>query len=111
MQFGIQIEPAFGFSFDDVVEIARDAESHGFTGLWVSDHFFLSTDATTTNCLEAWTLLSGLAQHTTTLRLGPMVTAVSYRNPALLAKIAAGGGGVLGGPAAVRSGGGGAEAP
>ncbi|OLC53344.1 MAG: hypothetical protein AUH85_14345 [Chloroflexi bacterium 13_1_40CM_4_68_4] len=90
MQFGIQIEPAFGFSFDDVVEIARDAESHGFTGLWVSDHFFLSTDATTTNCLEAWTLLSGLAQHTTTLRLGPMVTAVSYRNPALLAKIAAG---------------------
>ena len=90
MQFGIQIEPAFGFSFDDVMEIARDAESRGFTGLWVSDHFFLRNDATTTNCLEAWTLLAGLAQHTTTLRLGPMVTAVSYRNPALLAKIAAG---------------------
>lgn len=90
MQFGIQIEPQFGFSFDEVRDIARDAESSGFTGLWVSDHLFLNNAAVDTNCLEAWTLLAALAQHTSTLRLGTMVSCVSYRNPALLAKIAAG---------------------
>lgn len=89
MQFGIQIEPQFGFGFDDVREIAREAEAGGFTGLWVSDHLFLNDDSVKRDCLEAWTLLAALSQHTTTLRLGPMVSAVSYRNPALLAKIAA----------------------
>ena len=90
VRFGIQIEPQFGFTYEDVRDIARDAESRGFTGLWVSDHLFLDPNATGTNCLEAWTLLAALARETRTLRLGTMVTAVSYRNPALLAKIAAG---------------------
>jgi F420-dependent oxidoreductase-like protein len=90
MQFGIQIEPMLGFRFDEVREIARAAESSGFTGLWLSDHLFLNNDSADLNCFESWTLLAALSQHTTTLRLGTMVTSVSYRNPALLAKIAAG---------------------
>lgn len=89
MRFGIQIEPQFGFTFEDVRDIARDAERLGLDGLWVSDHLFLDRDAVATDCLEAWTLLAALTQHTQSLRLGPMVTAVSYRNPALLAKTAA----------------------
>lgn len=90
MQLGIQIEPQFGFRYEDVREIARDAERLGLAGLWVSDHLFLDGEAVATNCLEAWTLLAALARDTRSLRLGPMVTAVSYRSPALLAKIAAG---------------------
>ena len=90
MDLGVQIEPQFGFSYSDILAVAREAERTGLRALWLSDHFFLNQDSAATNCLEAWSALAALAVDTKTIRLGTMVTSQSYRNPALLAKIAAG---------------------
>src|SRR5256714_9896513 len=90
MDFGIQVEPQFGFGYDDIVAIGRAGERAGFSRLWLSDHLFLGPDAIGTDCLEAWTALAALARDLRTIRIGAMVTCQSYRNPALLAKIAAG---------------------
>ncbi|MGD2142273.1 MAG: TIGR03560 family F420-dependent LLM class oxidoreductase [Candidatus Bathyarchaeota archaeon] len=88
LDFGIQIEPQFGFTYQDIRGIASEAEELGFESIWVSDHFFLTKENIGTNCLECHTVLSALARDTRILRLGPMVASQSYRNPALLANIA-----------------------
>lgn len=89
IDFGVQIEPQYGFTYSYIREIALEAEKLGLESIWVSDHFFMTHDSTEINCLECWTLLTALACETDKLRLGPMVSAQSYRNPALLANMAA----------------------
>ncbi|GAA5085018.1 LLM class F420-dependent oxidoreductase [Nocardia iowensis] len=57
--------------------------------LWVYDHFHTVPVPTEEATHEAWTLMSAFAASTSRIRLGQMCTAMSYRNPAYLAKVAA----------------------
>lgn len=88
-RFGIQIEPQFGFTFNEVADLAKEAERLEFTALWASDHLLWDAKSERRNCLDAWALLPALAAVTTKLRLGTLVTCNSYRLPAVLAKTAA----------------------
>jgi len=91
VNLGVIISPGAGWSYMEICDLAQSAERSGFDSFWVSDHFFGGPGGTPDrNCLEAWTLLAALARDTTKIRLGVLVAAIQYRNPALQAKIAAG---------------------
>ena len=74
--------------FDRVVKNAQAAEKAGFDLVTVMDHFYQirGIGPETEPMMEAYTTLSGLATQTSRVKLGTLVTGVTYRNPALLAK-------------------------
>jgi F420-dependent oxidoreductase-like protein len=75
--------------FDRVVENAKAAEKAGFDLVTVMDHFYQirGIGPETEPMMEAYTTLSALATQTSRVKLGTLVTGVTYRNPALLAKM------------------------
>src|SRR5438093_1060709 len=74
--------------FDRVVENAKAAEKAGFDLVTVMDHFYQirGVGPETEPMLEAYTTLAAIAAHTTKIKVGTLVTGVTYRNPALLVK-------------------------
>lgn len=89
MKVSLHIEPHVGYTYDDIVTLARAAEGAGFYRFTVSDHFFGWIEGTEIQCYEAWTTIALLTPQTERIRLGTQVSCQSYRNPALLAKIVA----------------------
>jgi F420-dependent oxidoreductase-like protein len=75
--------------FDRVVENARAAERAGFDLVTVMDHFYqiAPVGPETEPMLEAYTTLSGIARETSSIKLASLVAGVTYRNPALVAKM------------------------
>ena len=91
--FGLQlpnftIDVADTALFDRIVEMAVAGEESGFSSLWVMDHLYQlpALGGEDSPMLEAYTLLGALAARTRSAQLGTLVTGVTYRNPAILAK-------------------------
>lgn len=76
-------------SWDNILRYCLDTEAdETFGGFWMFDHFVPINGHVEGPCMDGWTLLSALAGKTERMRLGLMVGCNSYRNPAVLAKIA-----------------------
>lgn len=86
MEYCIFTEPQQGASYDDQLAFAQAAERLGFDGFFRSDHYLHMGDGDgLPGPTDAWTTLAGLARETSRIRLGTLVSSVTYRTPGLLA--------------------------
>ncbi|MBM4268465.1 MAG: LLM class F420-dependent oxidoreductase [Deltaproteobacteria bacterium] len=88
LRFGIQT-PQEGARFEDLAQHWREAEKLGYDTLWLDDHFYGVVTPPEADQLEAWVTLAALARETSTVRFGLLVGCNSYRQPSLVAKMAA----------------------
>jgi alkanesulfonate monooxygenase SsuD/methylene tetrahydromethanopterin reductase-like flavin-dependent oxidoreductase (luciferase family) len=90
MQIGIQLpEVEWEVPFDELIVMAKTAESVGFDSLWLGDHLLYDLEVGARGPWEVWTSLAAIAASTTTIELGPLVASTSFHAPAMLAKQAA----------------------
>ena len=86
MDLRIFTEPQQGASYDDLLTVAQTAERLGFDAFFRSDHYLKMGDVTgLPGPTDAWITLAGIARETSTIRLGTLVTASTFRYPGVLA--------------------------
>ena len=84
--YAFQSEAKSGLSlFRLIQEVVLECERLGYDSFWLDDHLMFGK----AQILECWTTLSALSSVTSSIRLGTMVTSAGFRNPAVLAKMAA----------------------
>jgi len=86
LKLGLHL-PQDGTNYEQIREVALEAENAGLESFWLLDHLHASPRADS-QFLECWTVLSALASETKRIRLGALVLNINIRNPALLSKMA-----------------------
>ncbi|HEX2765188.1 MAG TPA: TIGR03560 family F420-dependent LLM class oxidoreductase [Candidatus Limnocylindria bacterium] len=87
MRFALMTEPQQGLSYDEILAIARTAEEVGFEAFFRSDHYASFPGGAGRPTTDAWATLAGLARETTRIRLGVLVSPVTFRIPGNHAKV------------------------
>jgi F420-dependent oxidoreductase-like protein len=87
MRFALMIEPQQGISYEEQLAVAQHAEAAGFEALFRSDHFQSFPGAPGRGTTDAWAVIAGLARETQTIRLGTLVSPVTFRHPGAFAKL------------------------
>ncbi|MEV1203659.1 LLM class F420-dependent oxidoreductase [Microbispora rosea] len=86
MKLRIFTEPQQGASYDDLLRVAQAAERLGFDAFFRSDHYLrMGEGDPTPGPTDAWITLAGLARETSSIRLGTLVSAATFRLPGPLA--------------------------
>src|SRR3954454_7515189 len=86
MRVSLFVEPHRGATYDDQLRLARHAEAAGFDGFLRADHYqSMGPEPGLPGPTDAWVTLAGLARETSTIRLGTMLTAGTFRLPGVLA--------------------------
>lgn len=89
MKLGVMIEGQEDLTWERWRAVARRTEELGFNSLWRSDHFFSLMGHPERQALETFTSLTITAAETSRIRFGPLVASMTFRHPALLARMAA----------------------
>ncbi len=89
MRIGVMVEGQEGLTWPRWFALAERVEALGLEGLWRSDHFFSLVSQPTRPALECWSSLTALATRTSSIAFGPLVSPMTFRHPALLARMAA----------------------
>ena len=80
------VEPQQGATYDDQLAVARAAEDLGYEAFFRSDHYLKMGDVSgMPGPTDAWLTLAALARETSTIRLGTLLTSVTFRHPGPLA--------------------------
>jgi F420-dependent oxidoreductase-like protein len=85
MDLRIFTEPQLGASYDQQLRLARTAEDAGFDAYFRSDHLLTFAGDGLPGPTDTWITLAGLARETSTIRLGTLVTSMTFRHPGMLA--------------------------
>lgn len=86
MDLRIFIEPQQGASYSDQLKMAQHAERLGFDAFFRSDHYLVMGDGDgLPGPTDSWVTLGAIARETSTIRLGTLVTAATFRHPGILA--------------------------
>jgi F420-dependent oxidoreductase-like protein len=86
MRLRVLLEARHGVTYDQLLALARTAEEVGFDAFFVSDHYLgIEPDNARLEPTDSWTTLAGLARDTQRIRLGTLVTPVTFRLPSVLA--------------------------